>query len=91
MKTIKLSPLVVSAYKETRTDISYALSELLGAVSYANCTKIMENPMIQNRVIEYEISDDVYEELQDKFDSLENYDVVAEMLLWANYIMGSRI
>ena len=33
----------------------------------------------------------IAKELQDKFDSLENYDVVAEMLLWANYIMGSRI
>lgn len=91
MKTITLSKDLVDAYKNSKTDISYALSELLGYIDYNNSCKISCPPIIQRDSVEFLIDDAVFSELQDKFDDLISYGEVAELLLWSNYLLGGNL
>lgn len=91
MKQISISKAVIEAYKGTSVDISYALSELIGMVSYNKSTQISIPPVRIVDAVPYEIGDDVYEALEDKFDSLEDISSIAEVLLWNNYFMGVKL
>ena len=91
MGKLKLSKILVDAYAKENLDISYALSELVGYVDYDKSTQMSRLPITQKNVVEVCISDDVYEELQDKFDNLEQYDETAEILLWSCYFTGGRL
>ncbi|MBQ6839347.1 MAG: hypothetical protein IJO45_01475 [Oscillospiraceae bacterium] len=91
MKTIMLSKDLIDAYKNSKKDISYALSELLGYVDYNNSRQITCPPIIQRDSIAFLIDDAVFSELQDKFDDLNSYGEVAELLLWSNYFLGGSL
>lgn len=92
MKAIVLSRTLVDTYKNyMRTDISYALSELLGYVDYDYSTQISSIPVTQQDTIECPIEDAVYCELKEKFDTLDSCNEVAELLLWTNYFTGGRL
>lgn len=91
MKAINLSKEIIAAYKNASVDISYALAELMGAVSYDKATQITYTPMEGPNPISYDIDDSAFEALNDKFDSLEDVSSVAEILLWGNYFMGARL
>lgn len=91
MNTIKLSTTIIETYKNAHVDISYALSELVGAVAYDCSSKIARLPIKQDNTVDYPIEDHVYEELQDKFDGLVGIDPMAEILLWSNYCMGAKL
>ena len=91
MKIIKLNASVVSAYNNIKVDISYALSELLGYVDYDYSQIITSGPMTQTDTVVCQISDQVYEELADKFDNASSIDAVAEIMLWANFFTGGHL
>lgn len=91
MKTIKLSKTLVAAYKNASVDISYALSELIGAVSYDHATQIYSIPMESVDPVSCDIDDSAFEDIADKFDSLEDISSVAEILLWGNFFMGAQL
>lgn len=91
MKTITLSKVLVDAYKNSKIDISYVLSESLGYVDYNNSSQIRCPPIIQRDSVEFLIDDAVFGELQDKFDDLNSYGEVAELLLWSHYLLGGNL
>lgn len=91
MKTVKLSTQVIQAYKGIKVDISYALSELVGAVDYGCVERLTSAPMEQIDPVECAVSDEVYEALTDVFDGLPTIDAVAEIMLWANYFVGGHL
>lgn len=91
MKPIMLSKNLIDSYRRIKVDISYALSELLGSVDYDYSSQISSLPITQRETIEIQIDDAAYSELRDKFDELNSYDEVAELLLWFNYFVGGRL
>ena len=91
MNTILLSKQIVNAYKEKGVNISYVICELLGAIDYNCSTKIDSAPINQQDVVDYPLDPAAYDVLKEKFDHLESYSEVAEILLWANYWMGARL
>jgi hypothetical protein len=91
VRQINLSKAVVSAYLGASEDIYYTLSELIGAVDYEKATQINAPPVSLVDAIPYEIGDDVYEELEAKFDNLDDLSAVAEVLLWSNFFMGATL
>ena len=91
MRKLKLSKILVDAYAKEKLDISYALSELVGYVDYDKSTQMSSLPITRENIVEVYISDCVYEELRDKFDNLEQYDEIAEILLWSCYFTGGRL
>ena len=40
---------------------------------------------------EVQIDDTVYRELEEKFDGIESFGAIAEILLWSNYFMGATL
>ncbi len=91
MKPIKLSHAVIAAYHEAKINVSYALSELLGAVDYDYSSRLTCLPVLQKDTVDVQIDDSVYAELKEKFDGVESFGEVAEMLLWSNYFMGASL
>lgn len=91
MKVIKLSPQLLKAYKGINVDISYALTELVGAVDYDIVGTLTTLPMSQIDPIEVEVSDESYEALTDVFDGMQSIDSVAEIMLWTNLFMGGSL
>lgn len=91
MKTIRLSSSVVQAYKDIKVDISYALSELAGAVDYDYVGRLISAPMAQIDPMDYEINDEAYEALADVFDGMPSLNEAAEIMLWSNYFVGGHL
>ncbi len=91
MKTIMLSKDLIDTYKNSKLDISYVLSELLGYIDYQCSGQISCAPIIQRDAVSHQIDDVVFEELQEKFEDLNTYGEVAELLLWSNYFLGGKL
>lgn len=91
MKTIRLSRNLIDTYKAAKVNISYAICELLGYADYDCCTKICAAPIQQQDTIDYPLDEAAYDALREKFDCLDSYGEVAEILLWSNYWMGARL
>lgn len=91
MKSIHLSKTVIAAYREAKVNVSYALSELLGTVDYDYSSKLNYVPVFQQDTVEVQIDDTVYRELEEKFDGIESFGAIAEILLWSNYFMGATL
>lgn len=91
MQTIKLSGELVNAYKESKMNISYVISELLGSADYDRCSSIVCAPMQHSDTVDYPIDSAAYSALMEKFDGLEDYGAVSEILLWSNYWLGANL
>lgn len=92
MQKIKISRTLAGIYVHHHMDISYALSELVGAVNYKSCSNLQGLPLSQDSdTINCEISEDTYEQLKENFKQLPSIDAAAEVILWNNYFMGMTL
>ena len=91
MNTIRLSKQLINVYRDKKVNISYAICELLGTMDYGCCTRINVAPMEQRDSIDYPLDSVAYDALKEKFDHLDSYSEVAEILLWTNYWMGANL
>jgi len=92
MKKILISSEIVGLYKNSRHDIAHALAEWAGMLNYKYCSMMLSIPLKQTTErVEYEIPDDIFEQLQANFGRLNSIDTASEIILWSNYFMGMNL